>query len=279
MSFTLHRLIFVINLFFLSACQTAFDTVSAEQLGKIYDLRTGKTLTPSEFAEKAASAPRLLLGEQHDNLKHHQAHFWLIQQLQQKRPQSSVLMEMLSVDQQPLIAKIAANPTASYADLPQQLNWKKSWNWDFYGDIVKTVLQQRINLVATNLTADEVQTLMNGAEPLKGYRSTEPAVQQQIADLITANHGFDPKTSGQNQEIIRKMVQVQQFRDRRMAEKMLNSPTPSLLIAGNHHINRRFGVPLHLSDLSPNTNSITVLFGNNPNQINADSADYYWLLK
>lgn len=277
MLFTPLRLITIISLFFLTACQQAFETVSADQLGKIYDLRTGQTLMPTEFADKIAPAPRLLLGEQHDNLKHHQAHFWLLQQLQQKRPQGSVLMEMLSVDQQPLIAKLTPEQTACDC-LPEQLNWKKSWNWAFYGEIVKTVLQQRTPLVATNLTADEVQTLMRGAEPIKGNRSTAPEVQQAIAGLISQSHSFDA-TSGQDQEIIRKMVQVQQFRDRRMAEKVASSPTPSVLIAGNHHINRRLGVPLHLSDLAPNLNTISVLFGNNPNSVNADNADYYWLLK
>lgn len=278
MLFTPFRLITIISLFFLTACQQAFETVSADQLGKIYDLRTGQALTPNEFADKVAPAPRLLLGEQHDNLKHHQAHFWLLQQLQQKRPQGSVLMEMLSVDQQPLIAKLTPEQTACDC-LPAQLNWKKSWNWAFYGEIVKTVLQQRTPLVATNLTADEVQTLMLGAEPLNGNRSTAPQVQQAIAELITQSHGFDDSASGQNQELIRKMVQVQQFRDRRMAEKVATSPTPSLLIAGNHHINRRLGVPLHLADLAPTLSTITVLFGDNPNRANADNADYYWLLK
>lgn len=278
MLFTPFRLITIISLFFLTACQQAFETVSADQLGKIYDLRTGQALTPNEFADKVAPVPRLLLGEQHDNLKHHQAQFWLLQQLQQKRPQGSVLMEMLSVDQQPLIAKLTPEQTACDC-LPEQLNWKKSWNWAFYGEIVKTVLQQRIPLVATNLTADEVRTLMLGAEPLNGNRSTAPQVQQAIAELITQSHGFNDSASGQNQELIRKMVQVQQFRDRRMAEKVASSPTPSVLIAGNHHINRRLGVPLHLSDLSPNLNTISVLFGNNPNSVNADNADYYWLLK
>lgn len=278
MLFTPFRLITIISLFFLTACQQAFDTVSAEQLGKIYDLRTGQTLTPNEFAEKVAPAPRLLLGEQHDNLKHHQAQFWLLQQLQQKRPQGSVLMEMLSVDQQPLIAKLTPEQTACDY-LPEQLNWKKSWNWAFYGEIVKTVLQQRTPLVATNLTADEVQTLMLGAEPLNGNRSTAPQVQQAIAELITQSHGFDDSASAQNQELIRKMVQVQQFRDRRMAEKVASSPTPSVLIAGNHHINRRLGVPLHLADLAPTLSTTTVLLGDNPNRANADNADYYWLLK
>lgn len=273
-----YRLILLISLSFISGCQSSFQNTSEEDLGKIINLRTQQLLTPSEFVAKIVSVDRVLVGEQHDNLKHHQAQFWLLQQLQQKRPQGSVLMEMLSVDQQAQIATLTPEQTACSC-LPALMNWKESWNWAFYGEIVKSVLQQGIPLVATNLTAEEVQTLMRGAEPIKGNRSTSLEVQQAIAELITQSHSFDRAASAQDQEIIRKMVQVQQFRDRRMAEKVASSPTPSLLIAGNHHINRRLGVPLHLADLAPNLNTISVLFGNNPNSVNVDNADYYWLLR
>lgn len=273
-----YRLTVLMSLFFISGCQSSFQNISEEDLGKIVNLRTGQQLTPSEFVAKIVSADRVLIGEQHDNLKHHQAHFWLLQELQKSRPQASVLMEMLSVDQQTAINTISATPN-EMKNLPNRLNWKPSWNWAFYGEIIKTVFAQKINLVATNLTSDEVNILMTGAEPLKGFLSTEPKVKQKIADLITANHGFAEITSGQNIEIIRKMVEVQQFRDRRMAEKVLNSPTPSLLIAGNHHINRQYGVPIHLYDLSPKTEMITVILGENAKTLTAENADYFWILK
>lgn len=273
------RLIAWMSLFFLSACQTSFNDIRIEQLGTIYDLRRDRTLTPTEFVAEIAAAPRLLMGEQHDNRRHHQAQLWLLQQLQQHRPQGSVLMEMLSVDQQPLITDLAANPAACSPCLPEQLQWKKGWNWAFYGEIVQHLIHQRIALVATNLTQAEVQTLMRGAEPIRGYRSTAPEVQQQLAALIQAQHAFsDEETSGQYAPMIRNMVQVQQFRDRRMAEKVLSATTPSLLLAGNHHINRRLGVPLHVADLSPTTEVINLLLGDEVGDYRASDADYFWAL-
>lgn len=274
--FTLfYRLIALISLFFITACSQSLHDVQPAQLGRIIDLRSGQILTPAAFSEMIASAPRLLIGEQHDNRRHHQAQLWLLNQLHRQRPQAALLMEMLSVEQQPLIANLSPNAAACLACLPDKLRWKASWNWAFYGELVQTALQQRIALTATNLTAAEVQTLMNGAEPLNGYRSTEPSVQARLAELITAQHGM---TSGENSELIRKMVQVQQFRDRRMAEKVAQSPTPSLLIAGNHHVNRRFGVPLHLTDLAPDIDVISVLLGEDPSGYSAIDADYFWIL-
>lgn len=274
--FTLfYRLIALISLFFITACSQSLHDVQPAQLGRIIDLRSGQILTPAAFSEMIASTQRLLIGEQHDNHRHHQAQLWLLNQLHRQRPQAALLMEMLSVEQQPLIANLSPNAAACLACLPDKLRWKASWNWAFYGELVQTALQQRIALTATNLTAAEVQTLMNGAEPLNGYRSTEPSVQTRLAELITAQHGM---TSGENPELIRKMVQVQQFRDRRMAEKVAQSPTPSLLIAGNHHVNRRFGVPLHLTDLAPDIDVISVLLGEEPSGYSAIDADYFWIL-
>lgn len=273
---TFTRLITLISLFFITACSHSLRYVQPNELGVIYDLHRGQTLSPSDFVKQLASAERLLIGEQHDNLKHHQAQFWLLQQLHQHRPQRSLVLEMLRVDQQPLIADLSPNDTACLSCLAEKLRWQKGWNWSFYGETVQAALMQKTHLVAANLTREEVDTLMQGAEPLKGFRSTEAAVKRQLATLIATQHGM---TSGENGEMIRKMVEVQQFRDRRMAEKVLQATLPVLLIAGNHHINRQFGVPLHLTDLAPTRPVINVLLGDNPSGYTAQHADYFWLLK
>lgn len=50
-------------------------------------------------------------------------------------------------------------------------------------------------------------------------------------------------------EILNKMVQIQQFKDRRMAEKSyLKSKHQAVLIAGRNPVDKDFGVPLHIDD-------------------------------
>lgn len=275
MLFLLIRRLIMISLFFIVGCSQSLKDVDVTSLGTIQDLRTGEKFTPNDFIHHIANKSHILLGEQHDNLKHHQAQFWLLQQLQQHRPQGSLLLEMLSVDQQPQIAKVSQNLTAYTDNLPKALNWDKRWRWDFYGETVGYALAHKMALVATNLTQSEVTTLMKGAEPLQGNKSTSPTIQKQIAELILQHHHCDCDV---NDPMVQKMVQVQQFRDRRMAEKIQQAKTPTLLIAGNHHINRQIGVVPHLQDLSPQTQVITILMGQAPQHITANEADYFWIL-
>ncbi|WP_232516796.1 ChaN family lipoprotein [Ursidibacter maritimus] len=256
-------------------CQQSVKETKVDNLGKIVDLRTGQTFTPGQWVDNVVSQQHILIGEKHDNFSHHQAHYWLIEQLHQKRKQGALLLEMLRVDQQPLVDLVANNFAKNRSDLTAKLNWQSSWKWDFYRDIVQHPLEHHYALVATNLTQGEVTQILQGAEPLKGYISTEKKVKQQLADIIIHSHQCECNASDPH---IQKMVEVQQFRDRRMAEKLLKSHTPNILIAGNHHINRQYGVPKHLADLSHNQKFITVLLADkNHNYTQADS-DYVWIL-
>lgn len=265
---------FTIFCLFLTACSPSVLQIPENGLGKVLELKSGKFITTQELAEKLSVQPRVILGEQHDSLKHHQAQYWLLQQLQRQRPQASLLLEMLSIDQQSLADNLKY--TASLNELPKQLNWQKSWNWAFYGAIVHYAVSQKTALVATNLTSNEIQTLMQGAEPLRGNQSVAPNIKQQLARLILASHHCQDCSLGT--PMVQKMVEIQQFRDRRMAEKLLTSATPSLLIAGNHHANRAYGVPVHLSELSQKAAATVVMMVSQTENLNVQNADYLWIL-
>src|SRR5690349_17640124 len=91
----------------LAACQTTHQVTPPPapiapqgrdhaDLGVIRELATGRTLTPGELVERLAVAPRVLVGEQHDNPDHHALQLWLLRELAAQRPQGSLLMEMLN---------------------------------------------------------------------------------------------------------------------------------------------------------------------------------------
>ena len=87
-----------------SAATSAAQDV--RQLGEIVDLRSGQRLTAEQLLARLAAAPRVIVGEQHDQLSHHRIEQWLLQQLQGQRPQGSVLLEMLNPDQQAKVDKV-----------------------------------------------------------------------------------------------------------------------------------------------------------------------------
>ena len=82
-------LLFLVSL--LAACQTHYVAAPPPaiapqgrdhaDLGLIRELASGRALTPQELVERLAVAPRVLVGEQHDNPDHHALQLWLLRQL------------------------------------------------------------------------------------------------------------------------------------------------------------------------------------------------------
>ncbi|MEN0106276.1 MAG: ChaN family lipoprotein [Pseudomonas sp.] len=237
-------------------------------LGVIRDLRSGEQLTPEQLVERLAPAPRVLVGEQHDNPDHHALELWLLQALEAKRAQGSVLMEMLTPDQQ---AKVDQARGQQVADLPAVLAWQKNWEWSMYGPIVRHALAQPYPLLAANLDRSEIMTIYKTRPVLQGLASTAKSVQAPLLDDIRESHcGLLPE------EQLPSMLAVQQQRDRRMAERLLAAPQPALLFAGAFHVRRDLGVPLHFADLGAGQGSVSVVLAEVGKSVPAATADYVW---
>lgn len=115
---------------------------------------------------------------------------------------------MLAVNQQPLIDRIYAKSAVKKSKFMTCYSGKKSWNWDFYGDIVYHAFNTPYSLVATNLTNDEVQTILRCCAA-KRLCFNDTRSKKQIADLIANHHCADCI----DVKYLQAMVEVQQFRD------------------------------------------------------------------
>lgn len=244
--------------------------------------QTGQVVSLTDFIAQLAQADYVILGEYHDSVPQHDAAYWLLNTLHQQRPQGSLLLEMLTVEQQPLIDKINGRPPKD-TRLAKALKWQSSWRWDLYGKIVQHPLHNQYRLIATNLTKTETRTLMQGADPLKGYVSTTDNIKIVLKNRILNAHGFNQHAiSPEDDRIVDNMVSVQQFRDRRMAEKILTSPKPALLLTGNYHAQKQVGVPMHLIDLQYNKtplNGVVVLMSKNFSEFDKADADFIWVIE
>jgi uncharacterized iron-regulated protein len=242
-------------------------------LGVIRELATGRTLTPRELVERLATAPRVLVGEQHDNPDHHALQLWLLRELATQRAQGSLLMEMLNPDQQ---AKVDAAQAATRAGQPpadafKALAWQANWDWSVYGALVTYALRQPYPLLAANLDRVQIMQIYKQRPVLKGEASTTPQVQTTLLDDIRESHcGLLPEAQ------MPAMLAVQQQRDRRMAERLLAAPTPALLLAGAFHVRKDLGVPLHLKDLGAGEGNAVLILAEAGKTVTAESADYVW---
>lgn len=259
---------FLLAVLLLTACQH----ISAPPpiTGEIRDLRNGQSLTAQELVTRLAKPARIIIGEQHDNRDHHQLQLWLLQELGQRREQGSLLLEMLTPDQQPGVDDVrhaASLPT----DLPGALAWQSGWDWDLYGPIVRFALTQPYPLLAANLDNAEVRAFYAQSPTVSGSRSNAPSVKKELLEQISGSHcGLLPQSQ------MPAMLAVQQQRDRRMAQRLIAAPTPSMLLAGAYHARKDVGVPLHVLDLGEPEAPTVLLLAEQGSEITLAMADFVW---
>ncbi|MBD9482418.1 ChaN family lipoprotein [Pseudomonas sp. PDM14] len=267
----------------LSACQSTDllpppawlspDGREHAELGQIRDLRSGELLSPQQLVERLAGAPRVLVGEQHDNPDHHALQLWLLRSLTTQREQGSLLLEMLTPAQQAKVdaAQVLSRDGRQPANLIGALAWQKGWDWSVYGPLVSYSLRQPYPLLAANLERAEIMQIYMQKPVLDGAASTAPAVQERLLDDIRESHcGLLPDSQ------LPAMLAVQQQRDRRMAERVLAAPQPAVLLAGAFHVRKDQGVPLHLADLGAGEGTAVLVLAEVGKPVEADSADYVW---
>ena len=243
------------------------------ELGVIRELATGQTLSPQELVDRLAIAPRVLVGEQHDNPDHHALQLWLLRELAAQRPQGSLLMEMLNPDQQARVdaAQAATRAGQPPADPYQALAWQANWDWGVYGPVVTYALHQPYPLMSANLDRAQIMQIYKQRPVLSGEASTTQQVQVTLLDDIRQSHcGLLPEAQ------MPSMLAVQQQRDRRMAERLLAAPTPAVLLAGAFHVRKDLGVPLHLKDLGAGEGNAVLILAEVGKPVTAENADYVW---
>ncbi|MCU1759527.1 ChaN family lipoprotein [Pseudomonas sp. 14P_8.1_Bac3] len=253
----------------LSACQHV-SPPPPPVVGEIRDLRSGQTLTPQALLVELAKPSRVIVGEQHDNRDHHVLQRWLLQALGDRRPQGSLLLEMLTPDQQPRVDEVRRAARVP-ADLPGALAWQPGWDWDLYGPIVRFALSQPYPLLAANLDAVEVRAFYAHPPALIGVRSSAAPVKDELLAQISESHcGLLPASQ------MPAMLAVQQQRDRRIAERLLTAPTPALLFAGAYHARKDVGVPIHALDLAASEAPTVLMLAQQGSEVTAAMADYVW---
>ncbi|OTA18884.1 hypothetical protein Xbed_02870 [Xenorhabdus beddingii] len=255
----------------------ALQVLPAElmQSGAVLDMKTGKTITPDELLEQLASFPRVIVGEKHDNPYHHQIELWLVQQLGEKRPHGSVLLEMISPDQQEKVNKVKnwlqGNPIVRDERVQKLLAWNQGWPWKWYGDLVMELMKAPYPLLAANLDRHEID------QAYKNHRAGDRTplvpddVKKRLEITIKNSHGGNI-----DDQHLSAMTQIQQLRDQRMAEQLVKAPAPALLFAGGYHAVKAMGVPQHVKKIAPDEKMVVFVIAEKGVSLNNEYADFVW---
>jgi uncharacterized iron-regulated protein len=197
--------------------------------------------TVDELLRPLLPTPILLLGEQHDAPEHQALQRELVQQLATRGQLSAVVMEMLEQGLQTTGLPASADEATVRSTLQWTQDRNSGWPWPVYGPVVMAAVRAGVPVVGGNLPRERMRAAM--ADPSLDALLPEAALQQQRAAIRSGHCDLLPE--GQ----IAPMTRIQIARDQAMARNILAQLAPGktvLLVAGNGHVRRDLGVPLHL---------------------------------
>ncbi len=197
-------------------------------------------LTPDEQARLAALLPAdvLLLGEQHDAPAHQRLQRQTVEWLIDRGELAALALEM--AEQGHDTARLP--PNASERQVRQALAWQAAgWPWKNYGPVVMAAVRAGVPVLGANLPRQRMRAAM--ADAALDEKLPPAALTEQQRRMRDGHCGLLPEAQ------IAPMTRVQIARDIAMADTLRHARQTGrtvLLIAGNGHVHRALGVPVHL---------------------------------
>ena len=232
--------------------QTGADAAAHPLSGRIWDTRARDWISTTELERRLARARYVLLGEVHDNAGHHRQRRDLLAALVREGRRPAIAMEQFDREHQPALQRVQneAAPTPEALKTAGRID-AQGWNWSYYEPIVRLALDYRLPIFAANLSrADAFRVSTEGAAAVLGAAAvTALQLDQPLPDAarLKLEQVIDEGHCGEApRNILPGMVAAQRARDAVMAET-LQTQAPAVLIAGNGHVRRDFGVPHYLA--------------------------------
>ena len=182
----------------------------------------------------------LVLGELHDVDGHQQLQVRVIEHLAAQQQLYAVVLEMADRGH-----STQGLPTQAHeAQVQHALQWNtRGWSWERYGPVVMSAVRQGVPVYGGNLPRSDMRAAMLNTML---EASVQPQYLEPLQALMQASHcGLLPADQ------LLPMARIQIGRDIAMAQTLLGArPTKThqvtLLITGNQHARKDYGVPWHL---------------------------------
>ncbi len=287
------RLFFIctVFLFILTACQTISpDTASLESetqkhtlIDKIWSVAEQKFISLEQLNNSILENDVILLGETHDNTKHHQLQAQVIKHLTNNQFSPSIAYEMLDKNQQQVINEFQANyyplikngktsDVSKQVDLfAQTIDWEKSgWpEWHFYRPVFYNTIEKQLPMVAANLDIKTIRNVIKQGsqildnsyqEQLLKYQYDEVLQKELEKEILSSHCDMLPE------KMLAPMLVGQQVRDLAMTQAIQSAltnqdePDKIVLIAGSGHTRTDYGIPYYLRQESPELKLLSLAF-------------------
>lgn len=224
---------------------------------RILDLRTGESITPEALLAQIRQQDVVLLGEVHDNPRHHELRGQLLRALAPQQPY--VVAEQLEY------GKRYQPQGALLDDLTRAGFSAKSWDWPLHEPLFRSIAEAGITLVGGNLALESARKVVR-----EGEAALPPAFAASIKDAPLAAEAsqtldqdlLDGHCGHLKASMLPGMRLSQRARDAAMFSALQEGPADRLkvLLAGNGHLRSDYGVPVMLQQLSPQQKWLSIAF-------------------
>lgn len=228
----------------------------------------------------------ILLGETHDNTRHHQLQAQVIAHLTANNHFPAVAYEMLNQNQQTTINNFQTKyypPTAERANtntstvvdtFAKVINWEESgWpEWDYYRPVFYNTIENKLPIIAANLDIKKIRKVIKQGsnvldqsyqDLLVTYQYDESLKKELKKEILAAHCDMLPE------KMLSPMLLGQQVRDLAMTQAILASlPGKSgkvdrdniVLIAGSGHTRTDYAIPYYLHQEAPELKIMSLTF-------------------
>jgi uncharacterized iron-regulated protein len=226
-------------------------SMPARAAERIIDLATGADISSAQLLADLAPQDVLLLGEIHDNALHHQRRGELLQQLQSQLGASRlyVVAEHLQSGQR------VQFQGDMLTDLARAGFSAQSWQWPLHQPLFAAIRQAGLPLSGGNLAPEQARAIARqGASalpaPLADILQQAPLPPAAAAtldqDLLDGHCGQLPP------QYLPAMQLAQRARDAAMFTALRDGGSGmAVLVAGNNHVRRDYGLPVLFQTLLP----------------------------
>lgn len=251
----------------LACAQSDPEKTRHPLIDQIWDTRMQRPATIMDIERHLQGVRYVLLGEVHDNSAHHRMRRDLIAALVRNGRKPAIAMEQFDREQQTALDHAIAAPPRDAEHIRTGSGFNsQGWHWPDYAPIISVALDGGLPLVAANLSRDEAFRIATsnaaavlGNQAVTALALDQPlpqAAQRKLERVIDDGHcGKAPA------KILPGMIAAQRARDAVMAQILVrHAASGAVLIAGNGHVRRDFGVPHYLQAHTAPENIIAVGF-------------------
>lgn len=250
--------------------------------GTILSAKTATPISYDALLDDLLTAQVVYVGENHTDPIHHQIQLTIIRSLAAAQSDVSVGMEMFDRSYQPLLDRWSQGDLEQN-DFVKKTHWYANWRYPYelYAEILDYIKTKKMRLVALNLPFHIPPKIrIGGLDSLSAAESAylPREIDTTIADHRTFVEGIFDLHHGRVKDNFEYFYQAQCAWEDIMAESVADQLKGGMMVvlAGNGHIIRKFGIPNRAFKRS-GAAFRTVYLAPAGSTVTLDVGDYIWV--